>query len=100
MTSVDDPQTPTGVRRPRGGGLDREYNTLMYHMNSGGGYGAGGTEGRPTEGALQRKRDLDAQWAELKAELEVALEEEVGAFNREVARMGLEGILLRGGGSG
>jgi hypothetical protein len=98
LTSTDDSTVPTGVVRPRGGGLDREYGALLNHLNSGGGYGAGGTEGRPTAGAMERKRDLDAIWADTGARLEVALDEEVAGFNAEVSRLGLAGILVRGGG--
>lgn len=97
LTAVDDPTVPTGTRRPVGGGLDREYSTLFYHLNSGGGYGAGGTEGRPTAGALERKSDLDAQWSDLRTRLNAVLEEEVSGFNEEVARLGLDGIVLRRG---
>ncbi len=95
LTSVDDPTVPTGVRRPQGGGLDREYRSLMGHLNSGGGYGPGSTEGRPTSGAMARKRELDGIWSRVGARLEEVLEAEVAAFNAEVARLGLEGIVIR-----
>jgi hypothetical protein len=99
LTSMDDPTVPTGEQRPRGGGLDREYSTLFYFVNSGGGYGAGGAEGRPTAGAVERKRDLDQIWGPLQRRLQDTLESEVAAFNAEVARLGLEGIVIgRGGG--
>lgn len=95
LTSVDDPNVPTGEVRPEGGGLDSEYGSLMYHLNSGGGYGAGGTEGRPTEGAMEKKRDLDRLWAELRGRLDPVLESEIEAFNAEVARLGLVGVVIR-----
>jgi hypothetical protein len=95
LTSVDDPSVPTGERRPRGGGLDREYRSLMNHLNSGGGYGPGSTEGRPTSGAMARKGELDGLWSRVRAVLEEVLEAEVTAFNAEVARLGLEGIVIR-----
>lgn len=97
LTSTDDPTVPTGQGRPRGGGLDRDYGALLNHLNSGGGYGAGGTEGRPTAGAKERKRDLDAGWAETRGRLETALDEEVARFNAEVSRLGLAGIVMGGG---
>ncbi|MFC1661000.1 WD40/YVTN/BNR-like repeat-containing protein [Gemmatimonadota bacterium] len=95
LTSVDDPTVPTGQKRPQGGGLDREYRSLMNHLNSGGGYGPGSTEGRPTSGAMARKRELDGMWNRVRANLEEVLEAEVAAFNAEVARLGLEGIVTR-----
>jgi photosystem II stability/assembly factor-like uncharacterized protein len=95
LTSVDDPTVPTGVQRPEGGGLDQEYRALFYHLNSGGGYGAGSTEGRPTAGALEKKRDLDRIWGDLKIRLDEVLEGEVATFNEEVNRLGLSGILVR-----
>ena len=99
LTSVDDPSLPTAVRRPTGGGLDREYGTLLNYLNSSGGYGAGGAEGRPTSGALERKRDLDQSWQEVRGRLESILDTEVEVFNAEVARLGLEGIVIRREGS-
>ena len=95
LTSVDDPTVPTGEVRPEGGGLDREYGSLMNHLNSGGGYGAGGTEGRPTAGAMEKTRDLDRLWTELRGRLDPVLESEIEAFNAEVARLGLAGIVIR-----
>lgn len=99
LTSTDDPTIPTGQSRPRGGGLDRDYGTLLGHLNSGGGYGAGGTEGRPTAGAMERKRDLDALWADIGSRLESALGEEVARFNTEASRLGLSGIVVGGAGA-
>lgn len=98
LTSPHDPKIPTGQKRPEGAGLDSEYGTLLYYLNSGGGYGAGGAEGRPTAGGLERKADLDAVWREVRSSLEQALEAGVGAFNREVTRLGLEGIVISAGG--
>ncbi len=95
LTSVDDPTVHTSVQRPEGGGLDREFGSLSYHLNSGGGYGAGGTEGRPTVGALAKKQELELVWAQLKSRIETALEAETAAFNAEVARLGLVGIVIR-----
>jgi photosystem II stability/assembly factor-like uncharacterized protein len=94
LTTTDDASVPTGVRRPRGAGLQQEYGTLLYHLNSGGGYGAGGTEGRPTAGAMERQADLDRMWSGVRTRLEAFLEAEVAAFNAEVRRLGLEGIVL------
>ena len=95
LTSQDDPSVPTGEEPPQGAGLDSEYRTLLYYLNSGGGYGAGGAEGRPTSGAMERKAELEAAWREIRARLEPTLESGVAAFNEEVARLGLEGIVFR-----
>jgi len=95
LTSMDEPSTPTGDRRPQGAGLDREYGTLFYYLNSGGGYGGGSTEGRPTAGALERKEDLDRMWSRVRADLEALLDREVEAFNAEGARLGLGEMVLR-----
>ena len=67
-------------------------------MNSAGGYGAGGAEGLPTAGAIERKQDLDQIWEPLERDLQDTLESEISTFNAEVARLGLEGIVLAGGG--
>ena len=97
LTATDDPTIPTGERRPVGGGLAREYGTLFNFLNSGGGYGAGGAEGRPTAGAVERKRDLDQIWEPLQGRLQSTLDTEVAAFNAEVTKLGLEGIVFRKG---
>lgn len=98
LRSQDDPAVPTGERAPKGSGLEDEYGTLLYYLNSGGGYGAGGAEGRPTAGALERKADLEASWAEIRTQLEPALASGVRAFNEEVTRLGMEGIVMKQGG--
>ncbi|MCG6987167.1 MAG: glycosyl hydrolase [Gemmatimonadetes bacterium] len=88
---------PDGEGGSTEAGLQQEYGTLLYYLNSGGGYGGGSTEGRPTRGAMDRKRDLDAAWATLGSEVDAALRQSVSAFNAEVKRLGLEGIVLAGG---
>ncbi len=64
-------------------GLDRQYGSLLGSLNSGGGYGAGSTEG-----ALQRKRGLDAQCGALSGSLADLLVEDLAALNVEVERLG------------
>ena len=39
--------------------------------------------------------DLDRIWEEIKTSLEATLDAEVAAFNAEVTRLGLEGIVIR-----
>ena len=96
LTAVPDTSGPRGLRAPAG--LDRQYSSLLYHLNSGGGYGAGATDGRPTPGALERKRDLDAEWGVVRDRLEAVLAGELADFNAEVERLGLGGIVLPGNG--
>lgn len=87
LTSAERSDGPAGLRTEAG--LDRQYGSLMGHLNSGGGYGLGSTEGRPTPGAIERKRDLDALWSELSGRLERALAREGAAFAAEARRLGL-----------
>lgn len=90
LTAVPDSSGPAGVRQPPG--IQQEYGSLMYHLNSGGGYGAGSTEGRPTAGALERKRDLDREWARLRDHLLDVMASHLAAFNAEAHRLGLDGV--------
>ena len=78
-------------------GLDRQYSSLLGNLNGGGGYGGGSTEGPPTAGALQRKRDLDAEWQELSGEVERVLGQELASLNREIGRLDGPVIDIRGG---
>lgn len=86
LTSHESDEGPSGLRTIAG--LDRQYGSLLGNLNGGGGYGGGSTEGPPTAGALQRKRDLDAQWGELSGDLTRLLDEELAALNAEVERLG------------
>jgi hypothetical protein len=93
LTSYQADDGPSGVRTIAG--LDRQYGSLLGSLNSGGGYGAGSTEGTPTAGALQRKRDLDAQWGALSGSLADLLGVDLEALNVEVERLGgpvIEGV--------
>jgi photosystem II stability/assembly factor-like uncharacterized protein len=75
-------------------GLQDHYGSLMYHLNSGGGYGAGAAEGAPTRGALERKADLDGEWNRARDRLVAVLERGVAELNAEVRRLGLEGVVV------
>ena len=86
LTSYRTDEGPSGARSIAG--LDRQYGSLLGRLNSGGGYGGGSTEGPPTAGALQRKRDLDAQWGALSGSLADLLVEDLAALNVEVERLG------------
>jgi hypothetical protein len=93
LASVDRTDGPAGRRTLAG--LDRQYGSLLSHLNSSGGYGPGSTEGRPTAGALERQVDLDARWRELEARLGRVLATELAAFNAEVARLGGDPVVVR-----
>ena len=92
LTAVPDTSGPRGLRTPAG--LNQQLGSLIYYLNSGGGYGAGATDGRPTPGALQRQRELDAEWARLRARLDAVFDRELAAFNSEVARLGVGGVVV------
>jgi len=91
LTSTDRTDGPAGKRTIAG--LDRQYGALLNHLNSGGGYGPGSTEGRPTAGALMRQRELDAAWSGLAAQLAQVESLELAAFNAEVERLRGAGVL-------
>ena len=55
-------------------------------------YISGGREGRPNEAAYTRWSDLEAQWAELKIQVENALEREVERFNEMVEAKNIIGV--------
>jgi hypothetical protein len=76
------------------GRLDNQYAELYGNLTGVSGYIAGGPEGRPTAGALERMRDLDREWAPLAARLRAILAREVPAFNALVGRAGVTPILL------
>jgi len=46
------------------------YGTLYGTLVTDGGYGSGSAEGRPSEGVLARKADLEAQWTAIRRRLE------------------------------
>ncbi|HEX6909189.1 MAG TPA: hypothetical protein VF142_02290 [Longimicrobium sp.] len=77
-------------------GLASQYGTLYGTLVGDGGYGAGSAEGRPTEGRVRRKADLDAQWNEVRPRVHRVLEEEVARFNAEARRLGLPAIVGAG----
>jgi photosystem II stability/assembly factor-like uncharacterized protein len=76
------------------GKLDNQLAELYGNLTGTDGYIAGGPEGRPTAGALERLRDLDQQWAPLSARLREILERDVPAFNARAAGAGVTPIVL------
>lgn len=55
-------------------------------------YISGGREGRPNEAAYTRWSDLEAEWAELKTQVENALDREVERFNEMVEAKNIIGV--------
>lgn len=75
--------------------LGAQYGTLYGTLVGDGGYGAGSAEGRPTEGRVRRKADLDVEWAAVRARIDRVLAQEVARFNAEAQRLGLTPIVPR-----
>ncbi len=84
---------PEGQPRANHARLDNHYSSLLGYLAGSGGYGPGSAESRPTAGAYQRQRDLDAQWIPVRNRLTRVLAEDLAAFNAEVGRLGL-GVLI------
>lgn len=82
-----------------GGMLDNQLSELYGNLTGVDGYISGGPEGRPTQGALKRVGDLNAQWAPLSARLQEVLTKDVEALNQAAQRLGLGRIVVppRGG---
>jgi photosystem II stability/assembly factor-like uncharacterized protein len=73
--------------------LDSQYGSLHGYLAGTGGYGPGSAEGRPPRGAYDRQRDLDREWAAIRARWDRVLREDLAAFNAEVARLQLGGVV-------
>jgi hypothetical protein len=76
--------------------LDTQFLTLYSYVNGVDNYGFGGPEGRPTAGAYARFDDLNAEWAELRRQLQGILEEDVGRFNSTVSGLGVPAVIVPG----
>jgi hypothetical protein len=90
--SLTQPQAGRGLAVPTR--LDAQYASLHGYLAAAGGYGPGSAEGRPTRGAYERQRDLDHEWAAIQARLERVLREDLAAFNAEVGRLELGGVVV------
>lgn len=66
--------------------LDNQYAYLLGLVN--------GPTGRPTEGAYQRFDDLNADWTELRAELDIILRDEVAELNQLAEEAGITAVLV------
>jgi photosystem II stability/assembly factor-like uncharacterized protein len=95
LTAVEEELTQTrggrGLAVPSK--LDADYLTLHNFLTSVGGYSPGSAEGRPPRGAYERQADLDRQWTAIRERYEQTIQREVSAFNAEVGRLGLVGVV-------
>jgi hypothetical protein len=78
-----------------GGRLDNQYAELYGNLTGTNGYIAGGPEGRPTRGAVQRMQELNTQWMAVHQRLLRILETEVQALNAAAQRAGIPAIAVR-----
>jgi photosystem II stability/assembly factor-like uncharacterized protein len=76
------------------GQLDNQLAELYGYVTGPGGYIAGGAEGRPTGGAMERLGDLQQTWAPLRARLQEIIDRDVVAFNALLQRLGLGAIVV------
>jgi hypothetical protein len=74
--------------------LENHYSSLLGYLTGSGGYGPGSAESRPTAGAYQRQRDLDARWAAARLRMAQLLSTELAAFSAEALRLGLGAIVV------
>ena len=76
------------------GKLDNQLAELYGYVTGPSGYIAGGVEGRPTRGALERLADLQQVWAPLRAQLQQIIDRDLAAFNALLQRLGLGAIVV------
>jgi len=74
--------------------LDNQYLELYGYVTGPDGYISGGPEGRPTEGAATRFRDLNEEWSELRERLRSILSDDVEAFNRALEELGVPAVTV------
>lgn len=87
------PLPEPGVRHVPAG-LSAHYDTLYSAVVGDGGYSAGSAEGRPSAGWMQRKADLDRQWAEVRERLQAITAEELARFNAAARERGASELRL------
>ncbi|MDP2958474.1 MAG: hypothetical protein Q8N53_18760 [Longimicrobiales bacterium] len=76
--------------------LDNQWVELYNNVTGVDGYISGGPEGRPLTGAYERLRDLNVDWAAVRARYDGILQNELVRFNQAVERLGLPAIVLPG----
>lgn len=76
------------------GMLDNQWVELYGNLTGTHGYIAGGPEGAPTAGAMERYRELAVTWERLRQEWLTIVNRDVAAVNAAVAALRLPAILL------
>jgi hypothetical protein len=76
------------------GKLDNQLAELYGYVTGPSGYIAGGAEGRPTRGAMERLGDLQQTWTPLRARLQEIIDRDLVAFNALLQRLGLGAIVV------
>jgi photosystem II stability/assembly factor-like uncharacterized protein len=76
--------------------LDSQYLNLYAYVTGVDNYSYGGPDGRPSAGAYERFGDLNERWSALRGRLEAVLETDVGGFNAELRRLGVDGVIVSG----
>ena len=74
--------------------LDNQWVELYNAVTGVDGYIAGGPEGRPLPGAMERFQDLNTDWAEVRGKVQAILQNELQRFNELVERLGLPAVVL------
>ena len=74
--------------------LDNQWVELYNAVTGVDGYIAGGPEGRPLPGAMERLGDLNTEWAVVREKVQGILREELQRFNELVGRLGLPAVVL------
>jgi hypothetical protein len=74
--------------------LDNQWVELYNNVTGVDGYIAGGPEGRPLPGAMERLRDLNADWEGVRQRYQAILQNELRRFNQTVERLGLPAVVL------
>ena len=76
------------------GRLDNQLAELYGYVTGPSGYIAGGAEGRPTRGAMERLTDLQQTWSPLSTRLQEIIDRDLVAFNALLQRLGLGAIVV------
>jgi photosystem II stability/assembly factor-like uncharacterized protein len=76
------------------GRLDNQLVELYGNVTGVDGYISGGPEGRPTRGAYERQRTLNAEWTALRARLDAVLATDLAAFNAAVQAAGIPPVAV------
>ncbi len=76
------------------GQLDNQYIALYENVTGADEYRYGGAEGKPTPGAYDRFKDLNALWTDLRARLQRVFDHDVAAFNQILQRIGVPAVAV------